>query len=207
MHSSLSETSPTPTKAATTAGHQDVRRSTHPPTTLLTRTQPNLPRVVIHPIHIHMPEHTLWSTAAAPPTSSSTAPFALGTSHGLHILRAEGPYWSLSHHSVPYSKHFDLDIDQQLGTDSTHVQVTSVEWLSSEVVAAGLRDSTVFLHDLRSNGCATRLKHPSAVTGIKKVDEWRVVVGGFGSVFLISLSRSNPIPFPDLILTCHCHCH
>ena len=141
-----------------------------------------------------MPEHTLWSTAAAPPTSSSTAVFALGTSHGLHILRAEGTYWSLTNHTVPYSKHFGLQIDQQLGSDSTHVQVTSVEWLSGEVVAAGLRDSTVFLHDLRSNGCATRLKHPSAVTEIKKVDEWRIVVGGFGSVYLSSCP--DPIPFP-----------
>lgn len=61
--------------------------------------------------------------------------------------------------------------------------VTSVEWLSDEVIAAGLKDSTVFLHDVRSGGSALRLRHNGPVARICRVDEWRVVVGGVHSVF------------------------
>lgn len=57
-----------------------------------------------------------------------------------------------------------------------------MEWLSSDVIASGLRNSTVFLHDLRSGGSATRLKHPHSVSKIRKVDEYRMVVGGYNSV-------------------------
>lgn len=85
-------------------------------------------------------------------------------------------------YTVPYADRFNLDIDMQSQTDSTHVEVTNVEWLSENVVAAGLRDSTLFLHDFRSDANATRLKNPSAVTGIKKVDPWRLVVRGADSV-------------------------
>lgn len=81
-------------------------------------------------------------------------------------------------YSVPYAERFNLDLDAQAQSESSHVEVTSVEWLSENVVAGGLRDSTVFLHDFRSNACATRLKHPSAVTGMKRVDPWRFVVRG-----------------------------
>ena len=60
--------------------------------------------------------------------------------------------------------------------------VTTVEWLSDEVIAAGLKDSTVFLHDVRSGGSALRLRHNGPVARICRVDEWRVVVGGVHSV-------------------------
>lgn len=150
--------------------------------TIQTRPKTQTDQVVIHPVHIHLPEQTLWSTAAAPPTSSTVPVFALGTSHGLHILRGQDAHWSLMGYTVPYADRFNLDIDKQSQSDSTHVQVTSVEWLSESVVAAGLRDSTVFLHDFRSDASATRLKNPSAVSGIKKVDPWRLVVRGVDSV-------------------------
>lgn len=76
--------------------------------------------------------------------------------------------------------------------------VTSVEWLSDEVIAAGLKDSTVFLHDVRSGGSALRLRHNGPVARICRVDEWRVVVGGVHSVFpppLIPLFACNGLVY------------
>lgn len=72
--------------------------------------------------------------------------------------------------------------------------VTTVEWLSDEVIAAGLKDSTVFLHDVRSGGSASRLRHNGPVARICRVDEWRVVVGGVHSV------SPAPAPAPALYL-------
>jgi hypothetical protein len=66
--------------------------------------------------------------------------------------------------------------------DSSHALVTSVEWLSADVIAAGLKDSAIFLHDLRSGGTATRLQHPHAVQKIRRVDPYRIVVAGLNSV-------------------------
>lgn len=73
-----------------------------------------------------------------------------------------------------------------------------MEWLSSDVIASGLRNSTVFLHDLRSGGSAVRLQHPHAVSKIRKVDEYRMVVAGHNSVcnqqvlFILVESYINP---------------
>ena len=69
--------------------------------------------------------------------------------------------------------------------DSSHALVNSVEWLSPTVIAAGLKDSTIFLHDLRSGGTATRLQHPHMVSRIRRVDEHRLVVAGINSVSCI----------------------
>lgn len=57
-----------------------------------------------------------------------------------------------------------------------------MEWLSSDVIASGLRNSTIFLHDLRSGGSAARLQHPHSVSKIRKVDEYRIVAAGHNSV-------------------------
>ena len=50
------------------------------------------------------------------------------------------------------------------------------------MIASGLKNSTVFLHDVRSQGTATRLQHPHAVSKIRKVDSYRLVVAGQKSV-------------------------
>lgn len=74
-----------------------------------------------------------------------------------------------------------------------------MEWLSNNVIAAGCRDSCVFLHDLRSNGSAVRLWHPGAVAvgnGVRKVDEWRVVVGSYNALQMYDL-RYPPTQNPD----------
>lgn len=66
--------------------------------------------------------------------------------------------------------------------DSSHALVTSVEWLSPNIIASGLKDSSIFVHDLRSGGSAMRLQHSHAVAKIRSVDEYRLVVGGINSV-------------------------
>ena len=124
---------------------------------------------------------SLWCSAACP--EGSTPRFAVGTSQGLHTIEGFGSYWSLS--KKPFAN--DVVTGKPVPhrkMDSSHALVTSVEWLSSDVIAGGLLDSTVFLHDLRSGGTATRLQHTHAVSKIRKVDPYRLVVAGLNSVRL-----------------------
>ena len=92
-----------------------------------------------------------------------------------------GSYWALSKKSFANDALTGKPISHRR-VDSSHAVVTSVEWLSSDVIAAGLKDSAIFLHDLRSGGSATRLQHPHAVTKMRRVDSYRIVVAGINSV-------------------------
>ena len=56
--------------------------------------------------------------------------------------------------------------------------ILSVEFLSDSMLAAGCRNGSFWLHDLRSEGKAQRLRFPSAITHIKGVDENKVLVAG-----------------------------
>lgn len=60
----------------------------------------------------------------------------------------------------------------------------AVEWLTSDVIVSGLSDSSIFFHDIRSGGTVTRLQHSHAVSKIRKVDPYRLVVAGYKSVRL-----------------------
>lgn len=151
--------SPPPSSQSYSRRHADKKKVTHPIRTLTTTTH--------------------WSSASCP-LSTPKPLFAIGTSDGLQILTGQASHWSLSKSPFP------SDGGNRKGSSA---QVTSVEWLSNNVIAAGCRDSCVFLHDLRSNGSAVRLWHPGAVAvgnGVRKVDEWRVVVGSYNAV------RSSP---------------
>lgn len=106
--------------------------------------------------------------------------FAVGTSEGLYTLEGFGSYWALSKKPFPNDK--SIGNPKRRRPDSSHTQITAVEWLSSDVIAAGLKDSTIFLHDIRSGGSAARLQHPHAVTKIRKLDPYRIVVAGINSV-------------------------
>jgi len=106
--------------------------------------------------------------------------FAVGTSEGLYTLEGFGSYWALSKKPFPNDK--SIGNPKRRSPDSSHTQITAVEWLSSDVIAAGLKDSTIFLHDIRSGGSAARLQHPHAVTKIRKLDPYRIVVAGINSV-------------------------
>ncbi|PWY94901.1 hypothetical protein BO94DRAFT_213279 [Aspergillus sclerotioniger CBS 115572] len=122
---------------------------------------------------------SLWCSSACP---TGDAPlFAVGTSDGLYTLEGLGSYWALSKKSFANDALTGKPISHRR-VDSSHAVVTSVEWLSSDVIAAGLKDSAIFLHDLRSGGSATRLQHPHAVTKMRRVDPYRIVVAGINSL-------------------------
>lgn len=70
-----------------------------------------------------------------------------------------------------------------------------MEWISSDVVAAGQRDSLVVLYDMRSRDYATRLQHAHGVEKIRAIDSNKLMVGGHGTVSCLSL----PCPCPDQI--------
>lgn len=50
------------------------------------------------------------------------------------------------------------------------------------MIASGLRNSIVFLHDTRSGGSAARLQHQFPVSNIRRIDDHRIVVTGHTSV-------------------------
>ncbi|KAL4821542.1 hypothetical protein BDW67DRAFT_150994 [Aspergillus spinulosporus] len=148
-----------------------------------------------HPIRIHTTS-SLWCSAPSP--TGDVPRFAVGTSDGLYTLEGFGSYWTLSKKPFPNDK--SAGNPKKRRTDSSHSLITAVEWLSSDVIAAGLKDSTIFLHDVRSGGSATRLQHPHAVTKIRKLDPYRVVVAGINSLQMYDIRyppnnlQRNPNP-------------
>jgi hypothetical protein len=140
---------------------------------------------VSHPIRIR-PDYAMsfWCSAAQP-TGSSTH-FAIGTSEGLHTLEVVGGSWVLSK-----KPHKGETVQPDNGRRSEHRQnknsVHAVDWLSPTVIAAGQKSSRIFLHDLRSAGSATRLKHNDAVMDMKSMDEYRLVAAGPTSVCSVAV--------------------
>lgn len=181
-----------------TAGHHPVRHHHQPPPSPIFKKE-YTDIIVTHPIRIRTTT-SLWSSAACPTTTNPKPLFAIGTSNGLHTLTGLGSHWAFNKVQLPLPDPFDVPPHipsrdrgrgqgRGRGRGKFHHNrsrptntVTSVEWLSDDVIAAGLKDSTVFLHDVRSGGSASRLRHNGPVARIRKVDEWRVVVGGVHSV-------------------------
>ncbi|KAF7718986.1 Uncharacterized protein PECH_000166 [Penicillium ucsense] len=136
-----------------------------------------------HPLKIHLPQ-TLWCSAACP--VGDKALFAIGTSDGLHTLEGLTSMWTVS--QKPFRK------DDSSGArgfrrhgNSSHASVQAVEWISSDVVVSGLRNSNVFLYDVRNGESSLRLQHSQSVTKIRKADPWRIVVGGHNTVEMYDL--------------------
>ncbi|KAJ5892197.1 uncharacterized protein N7473_008425 [Penicillium subrubescens] len=136
------------------------------------------PSEFLHPIRIRTLQ-TLWCSAACP--TGDKALFAIGTSDGLHTLEGYSSHWTLSQKPFPNEKANQTQGFRRHG-NSSHASVQAVEWLSSDVIASGLRNSTVFLYDVRTGDTSLRLQHSQSVTKIRKVDPWRIVVGGHNSV-------------------------
>lgn len=162
----------TPTKRATTAGLHHVRLVWKTPKIPLTLA-------VAHPIRIRTTP-SLWCSSPCP--TGQKPLFAIGTSDGLYTLEGAGSHWSLSEKPFPSDIPSGRPVPPRK-MDSSHALVASVEWLSPNVIASGLKDSSIFVHDLRSGGSATRLQHSHAVAKIRSVDPYRIVVGGINSVF------------------------
>ncbi|CAI7567558.1 unnamed protein product [Penicillium glandicola] len=143
-----------------------------------------------HPIRIkpHYPM-TFWCSAAQP--TGSTAHFAIGTSEGLHTLEGTNSHWSLS--KKPFKGNTTSN-RRRSGQNQSRNNVHAVEWLSSDVIAAGQKNSKIFLHDLRSGGSVTRLQHNDAVMKIKKMDEYRLVAAGPTSLRMYDLRFAPRAP-------------
>jgi hypothetical protein len=122
---------------------------------------------------------TLWCSSARP---TGDKPFwAIGTSDGLHTLEGQQGEWTLSRTRMPYP-------EVPSGTSRERKRmlpdITTVEWLTPDVVISGLRNSAILFHDLRSGGWVGRLQHAHSVSKIRKIDDYRLVVAGFKSVSL-----------------------
>ncbi|KAI9836192.1 MAG: hypothetical protein M1819_001529 [Sarea resinae] len=165
MHSNSSPTTslnigPTRTLVQTSLGDATESSSIHL-TKLIDRT---LYDGIWIDVGVHMilrpPNQTSVFTSA---TSKVDGDIAIGTSSGINLLQETTSNW-----------------DEQQTVDFPS-DVLALEFLSPTIIAAGLRDSTVRLYDQRSAGKALRLRHSSSVTGIKQVDEFRVVVCGIKS--------------------------
>lgn len=142
--------------------------------TVLTQDLP-----VSHPIRIrpHYPM-SFWCSAAQP--AGSSAYFAIGTSEGLHTLEGTSSHWTLS--KKPFKGNILPTRTRAPPKHSSQRSVHAVEWMSQDVIAAGQKNSNIFLHDMRSGGSATRLRHNDAVMEMKQMDEYRLVAAGPSSV-------------------------
>jgi len=114
-------------------------------------------------------ETSIWTSLPSPFSSTSNSTIAFGTSHGITLL-AENPSNCIETCTL------------KLPSD-----VFALEWLGANgVLAAGCRNGSVRVYDQRSPAREGKtmggpLRHGSAVVGVRRVDEWRVVVCGLES--------------------------
>lgn len=135
---------------------------------------------------------SFWCSAAQP--TGSSAHFAIGTSEGLHTLEGTISHWSLS--KKPFKGNTVSTNTRRPDRSQSKHSVHAVEWMSQDVIAAGQKNSKIFLHDLRSGGSATRLQHNDSVMEMKQVDEYRLVAAGPRSV-CSSTHSSSLFPLRD----------
>ncbi|KAI9699341.1 MAG: hypothetical protein M1836_002951 [Candelina mexicana] len=125
----------------------------------------------VHTI-LHPGDQTLWTSRP----SKTDGTIAIGTSTGVLLLKETSSNWTVNH------------------ALKSKTDIFALEFLSSSTIAAGGRDSSIRLYDQRSSGKALRLRHPSSVTGIRQVDEWRIVVCGLRNSMRLYDLRSQPGP-------------
>ena len=117
--------------------------------------------------------HTLWCSAASP---EPIPKFAIGTSDGLYtVQQVAGTEWEL------YGIHPGNKMD-----------VTAVGFYQDTLIAAGMRNSAIFLHDMRSRGSAMSLQHTERVEKICHVHGYLVLAAGPTSVNMKTLSTQCP---------------
>ena len=135
---------------------------------------------------------TIFTSASNPWLSSSgQETIAIGTSHevGIQVLTA--------HDANIHSR------DWRLGKDyKTYSDVLAVDWLSPHLLAAGLRDASVILYDIRSQSGIKRMKHSGGIMNLKRADNGkRFVVAGMGGKMamydLRALRTQDALPRPQ----------
>lgn len=111
---------------------------------------------------------TFWAASARPDATISD--FAIATTHGTVIVAESQSSWS-----------FDRIQTFKCESIEASSEVLAVDWLDSNVLLNGCRDGTVRLWDVRTDdasGTSWRIKHPSCVNHVRKVDRNRIVVAG-----------------------------
>ncbi|KAI9760848.1 MAG: hypothetical protein M1835_000088 [Candelina submexicana] len=124
---------------------------------------------------LHPRDQTIWTSRP----SQTDGTIAIGTSTGMLLLKETNSNWTTVNHAL-----------------KSKTDIFALEFLSSSTIAAGGRDSSIRFYDQRSSGKALRLRHPSSVTGIRQVDEWRIVVCGLRNSMRLYDLRSQPSPIP-----------
>ncbi|KAJ5761062.1 hypothetical protein N7520_008218 [Penicillium odoratum] len=112
---------------------------------------------------------TLFSSAAGPQTEKAT--FAIGTSRGLYTLEGAGDRWTITNRPFPIG-------GRPRKPNRADTCITTVDWLSPNVIVAGQRDSEIFSFDLRSGKSTKELLFTRPVLKLRTVDEHRIVVAG-----------------------------
>lgn len=113
---------------------------------------------------------TFWASSARPdPTISD---FAIATSYGTVLVAEAQSSWSFDRVQTFKSDDDDFDASSE---------VLAVDWLDANILLNGCRDGTVKLWDARTcgaGGTSWRIKHPSCVNHVRKLDANRIVVAG-----------------------------
>lgn len=110
---------------------------------------------------------TFWASSSRPDPAISE--FALATTRGTIIVAESQSSWSFDRIQT-----FNNDIDASS-------EVLAVDWLDTNILLNGCRDGTVRLWDARTrgvSGTSWRVRHPSCVNHVRKVDANRIVVAG-----------------------------
>ncbi|MCJ1224230.1 hypothetical protein MMC12_000874 [Toensbergia leucococca] len=124
---------------------------------------------------------TFWASAAKPHSASPA--FALGSSWGMAVLNSNGRFLG----DIIQSGFNTHDYDS-IG------DILTVDWLDENVVLGGARNGNVWLWDSRHKGKSQRLRHPSGVCHVRKMDGAKVVVAGLQNKLQTYDLRFSPGP-------------
>ena len=112
---------------------------------------------------------TFW--AAAPGPEPTVPGFAIATSHGTALAAESQSSWSIQR----------LQNFKREDGDGASSEVLAVDWLDTNVVLSGCRDSTVTLWDTRASGggaTSRPVRHASCINHVRRLDGSRIVVAG-----------------------------
>jgi len=116
--------------------------------------------------------HTsVWGACVNSDHSNPTT--AVATSRGIRCI-----YPNLSSTHPNWAVHEDDD----------HSDVLAVRWLSPFLLVGGCRSGLVDLHDQRVPKKVDLLKHSSAVTSLRSIDEHRVLVAGMNNQVISAIN-------------------
>lgn len=120
--------------------------------------------------------HDYWCTSFHPNTSQPQ--IAVGSEHSILV---HNPFCSYGHGLREYK------------TSAASSPALSILWKSENVIAAGLRDATVHLYDVRARDDVFRLRHSQAVMRLHCPDENKLLLAGPKQLSMYDL-RYNKSP-------------